>query len=302
MNLSDGRNIVNCLSIDVEGFIESNLQSFYIAENYRDKVKEKYEIETNINFILQLLSDMDVSATFFFLGRLAQDIPHLVRTVAQCGHEIACHSYEHIRIFMMRRDDFRFKVEYAKKCLEDVSGSRVYGFRAPDFSITASSIWALDILKETGFLYDSSIYPVDIHDVYGIKGIEPFIHELPNGLIEVPLSSVGFLWKRFPFGGGGYFRLYPLLLTRLCIARLNKLGHPCIFYIHPYEVGPEIPRIKELSYYRKFRHYYNCDSGFGRLRNLLLAFKFSTAINMLRSCGLIKETNNHVGQEIYKII
>ena len=136
--------------------------------------------------------------------------------------------------------------EAAKDQLEDVAGQKVYGFRAPDFSITEKSIWALDVLREAGFVYDSSIYPFGMHDVYGIKDAETSINKLPNGLLEFPMSTAKFLGKRIPFGGGGYFRLYPLWLTKMFINAVNKRGQPFMFYIHPYEIGPVIPKISEL--------------------------------------------------------
>ena len=281
--------VVNCLSIDVEGFIESNLQSFPIDQKYIDRAKENYEIQRNMSFLLELLNDLHVQATFFFLGRVARDMPNMVREVTQSGHEIASHSYEHLRIFGTIRDEFKEKLKSSQKYLEDVSGKRVCGFRAPDFSITESSTWALDILKEIGFLYDSSIYAFGLHDVYGIEGAAPFIHRLPNGLIEFPLSTIELFGRRFPFGGGGYFRLYPLFLTRLCISKVNRLGHPCMFYIHPFEVGPIIPMVSELSWYRKFRHYYNCKSGNRRLKEILRAFKFAPAIEILKQRNMLED-------------
>lgn len=282
--------VLNCFSVDVEGFVESNVESFPIGEEYRDKKKENNEIEKNVNYLLQLLSDFCVKGTFFFLGRIARDMPHLVKAAAQAGHEIACHSYEHHRIFTMEKEQFREKVRSAKNILEDISGVRVYGFRAPDFSIIESSQWALDVLKEVGFVYDSSIYPTDFHDVYGIKGIETSIHELPNGLIEIPLSNMKFLGKRLPFGGGGYFRIYPLFLTKLLIAHQNMIGKPCVFYIHPYEVGPEFPKIEKLSYLRKFRHYYNCNNDSKRIENILRQFRFGTALDTLVCNGFSVDT------------
>jgi hypothetical protein len=145
-------------------------------------------------------------------------------------------------------------------------------------------------LKELGFVYDSSIYPFGLHDVYGIKEADPSIHTLPNGLIEFPMSTITLLGRRIPFGGGGYFRLYPLLLTRLFLSKVNKQGHPAMFYIHPYEVGPVIPRISPMSYYRRFRHYYHCKKGHVRLRKLLKAFKFYPAVEVLRN-QLASEVN-----------
>lgn len=274
--------MLNAISIDVEGFIESNLQSFAIARQYRNQANENREIEANVHALLHILQEFDVQATFFFLGRIARDLPHVIKEVAQAGHEIACHSYDHIRIFDMTRDEFKQKVKFAKHYLEDVSGKPVYGFRAPDFSITRSSLWALDVLKETDFHYDSSIYPIGVHDVYGIEGTKPYIHELPNGLVEFPLSTVSCFGKRVPFGGGGYFRLYPTFVTNLCIARMNRLGQPCMFYIHPYEVGPAIPRVGNLSPYRKFRHYHNCGNGGQRLKRILRAFRFGPAFDVLQ--------------------
>jgi len=209
-------------------------------------------------------------------------MPSLVKAAARAGHEIACHSYAHIRIFGIDKDEFKEKISAAKHRLEDVSGQRVYGFRAPDFSITKSSIWALDVLKEAGFVYDSSIYPFGLHDVYGIKDADASIHKLPNGLIEYPLSTIELCGVRLPFGGGGYFRLYPLWLTKYFMNTLNKRGVNCMAYIHPYEVGPVIPRIPGLSAHRKFRHYYHCKKGGRRIEKLLQAFKFAPAIDVLR--------------------
>lgn len=284
--------IENCLSIDVEGFVESNRESFNIPASYVDKAKEDYEIERNTDAFLELLDELNIHATFFIVGRIARDLPQMVRRIADSGNEIGCHNYEHLRIFNLQRQQFKDGLLSAKKYLEDASGSRVYGFRAPDFSITQSSIWALDVLSEAGFVYDSSIYPIKIHDVYGIDDASPGIHKMSNGLIEWPLATFEFLGMRFPFGGGGYFRLYPLSVTRRCIVSMNKSGRPCMLYIHPYEVGPIIPHISELSAYRRFRHYYNCDTGRTRLKKLLKTFKFSTAIQILEKKG----TADYVGQ------
>jgi len=280
-----GTDIENCVSIDVEGFVESNLESFRVPSKYVDRARENYEIEKNTEAFMGLLDERNIHATFFIVGRIARDIPQMVRQVASRGHEIGCHSFEHLRIFNLQRQEFREGLRGAKKRLEDVSGTRVYGFRAPDFSITKSSIWALDELSEAGFLYDSSIYPIRIHDVYGIDDARTGIHKMSNGLIEWPLATFDLLGMRFPFGGGGYFRLYPLSFTKRCIRAVNRSGHPCMLYIHPYEVGPVIPRIRELSAYRRFRHYHNCHNGQSRLRNILQAFTFSTAIRILEQKG-----------------
>ena len=273
----------NAFSIDVEGFVESNVQSFHIPDKYINQSEENREIEQNTNTLLEILDEVETKATFFFIGRLARDTPGLVRTVAEAGHEIGCHNYLHIRIFDVEKNVFKEKLAAAKKELEDVSGQPVYGFRAPDFSITEKTIWALDVLKELGFVYDSSIYPFGLHDVYGIKEANSSVHMLPNGLIEFPLSTIELLGKRIPFGGGGYFRLYPLWLTKIFLSKLNKQGYPAMFYIHPYEVGPVTPKISELSLYRKFRHYYHCKNGDRRVKEILKAFRFSSIVQVLRN-------------------
>lgn len=279
--------IKNCFSIDVEGFVESNLQSINIGAHYISKAREDYEIDKNINYILEFLDHMNIKASFYFLGRIGRDLPRIVQKTSELGHEIACHSYEHLRIYGQSKANFKKSLIYAKKTLEDCSGNEVYGFRAPDFSITKSSLWALDILKESGFSYDSSICPTGVHDVYGIDDANPCIHELPNGLIEFPVSTTNISGMRIPFGGGGYFRLYPLFLTKLFARRVNRKDRPCMFYMHPYEIGSVLPEIAGLSHYRKIRHYYNCGNGTSRLQNFLKDFKFDTAIGILRSMGLI---------------
>ncbi len=282
MKKNPDNSVTNAFSIDVEGFVESNTQSFDIPGKYINQSVEDKEIERNTNVALEMFDELQTKATFFFVGRIVEAIPGLIQKVAQQGHEIGCHNYAHLRVFDLGRDEFREKISAAKRRLEDVSGQKVYGFRAPDFSITDKSVWALDILKETGFVYDSSIYPFGLHDVYGIKGAQTHIHKLPNGLIEFPMSTTEVFGRRIPFGGGGYFRLYPLWLTEMFLSRLNKRGTPCMFYIHPYEIGPVIPKVRELSASRKFRHYYNCKNGRSRTSKLLKAFNFALAIDVLR--------------------
>jgi polysaccharide deacetylase family protein (PEP-CTERM system associated) len=284
--------MLNCFSIDVESFPESNVEGFPIAAEYLDRAHQDHEIEENTESILSLLDEQNVKATFFFLGRIARDLPHVVRCVAQQKHEIGCHGFEHLRIYGLKQQVFEGHLRQAKGFLEDASGQRVYGFRAPDFSITRSSAWALDTLKEVGFIYDSSIFPFGWHDVYGIKEAQPHIHRLSNGLIEWPLATLRLWNRRLPFGGGGYFRLYPLRWTEFCFSRLNQEGHPCMFYIHPYEVGPIIPKMRHLSVFRRFRHYYNCGTLGERLKRLVQEFRFAPAVTVLREIGYLEEIAN----------
>lgn len=286
------RGVVNCFSVDVESFSESNVESFPIHPMYLDCARQNREIETNLDVVLGLLAENNVKATFFFLGRIARDLPKAVRRVAQENHEIACHGFDHLRVYGLEPDVFAEQLRRAKRLLEDVSGQQVYGFRAPDFSITRSSEWALDALRNAGFAYDSSIFPFAGHDVYGIEKACSQIHTLANGLIEWPLATIQILHRRLPFGGGGYFRLYPLTLTKFCFSRLNRRRTPCMFYIHPYEVGPAIERIAGLSGLRQFRHYYHCNAPSKRLSRLLQKVCFAPAITALRQMGHVRDTTS----------
>jgi polysaccharide deacetylase family protein (PEP-CTERM system associated) len=272
----------------VEGFCEANIQSFHINRKYISKYAANYEIEKNVNCILDFLDDMNTKATFFFLGRVARDVPATVKQTAERGHEIACHSFQHIRLYDLTHKKFKESLIESKKYLEDISGTAVRGFRAPDFSIIQINIWALDIIKELGFDYDSSICPTGIHDVYGIEDEDSFIHKMKNGLIEFPVSVYTFRKKKIPFGGGGYFRLYPLSITKYMIKKINEKGHPCMFYMHPYEIGDIIPKVGEISSYRKFRHYYNCKNGIKRLKKLFYSFEFCSALDILKERGFLQ--------------
>jgi len=279
---------MNCFSVDVEGFVESNRQSIVIDPRHRDRKREMREIERNMDCVLTLLDEFRVRGTFFFLGTTVRDIPDLVRRTASLGHEVGSHSYVHERIFGLDRVEFREKLREAKSLLEDLSGAPCHGFRAPDFSITKDSSWALDVLRDLGFIYDTSIYPYGCHDVYGIHKAQARIHRLANGLIEFPLSTATVLGLTLPFGGGGYYRLYPLFVTKRFIARNNARGLPCMVYLHPYEVGPDVPQVPGLSLYRRFRHYHHTRDGHRRLRNLLGAFTFGPAIEILRRGKFLK--------------
>jgi polysaccharide deacetylase family protein (PEP-CTERM system associated) len=278
--------VTNALSVDLEGFVESNQESFPIPARYLDRAGESREIERNTEVTLALFEQHRVRATFFVVGRIARDLPGVVRAIAAAGHEVGCHNYEHRRVFGLTREQFREGMRRALADLQDVAGQTVHGFRAPDFSITRESLWALDVLRELGLGYDSSIYPLRGHDVYGIGDVDPWPHRLPNGLVEFPLSSVAVGRRRLPFGGGGYFRLYPLALTHLLARLTNRVGRPFMFYIHPYEVGPEIPLIDGLPRLRRFRHYHNTRNGRARLGDLLQSYRFAPVRDVLEENGL----------------
>jgi polysaccharide deacetylase family protein (PEP-CTERM system associated) len=207
---------------------------------------------------------------------VAERHPALVREIADAGHEIASHGYAHRLIYDQTLTAFRDDVRRAKALLEEAAGRQVIGYRAPSYSITPRSLWALDVLLEEGYQYDSSIFPIR-HDRYGIpvSGRKPYlIHRDRGALVEVPGSTTRLGPLNLPVAGGGYFRIFPYWWTRWGISRVNQLERrPAIFYLHPWEIDPEQPRLKagRLS---RFRHYRNLETTEARLRQLVTDFKF----------------------------
>jgi len=276
--MSDTR-ISNALTIDVEDYFHVNAFKNYINadqwDNYPVRVKD------NTLIILDLLDEFSVKATFFVLGWVADRCPSVVREIKEKGHEIACHGYAHELIYNISPERFREDIRRSKALLEDISGAGVHGYRAPTYSITKNSLWALDILIEEGFLYDSSIFPI-YHDTYGIPDSNRFFHALkrPSGTIkEFPLStfqfSIGDFKYRMPVAGGGYLRLFPEWILRKSIHYINTSeGQPVVIYFHPWEIDHEQPRI-QAGFRSRFRHYTNLDKTANRIRNLLLSFRFA---------------------------
>ena len=271
----------NLLSFDIEGFIESSLESMRVPERYISAELEACEIEGNTAKILEVLADSNQKATFFILGRIARDQSALVRRISEAGHEIGCHSYYHRRLYHLSFAEVQAAVQDGKKRLEDVCGRQVYGFRAPDFSIVKSNLWVLDVLLDAGYRYDSSIVPTSLHDVYGICdfALEPV--RLPNGLVEVPLSAIRIWSWRLPFGGGGYLRLYPLALTRAFFWWANRQGLPGVVYVHPAEIGGVVPAISEIGWLRRFRTHTGVTTAREKLRSLLRRLPFTRIIDYL---------------------
>lgn len=278
---------MHAFTIDVEGFAESHEQSVTVDPALLDPSAMDREIETNLAVTLDCLAAHNVSATFFFLGRIARTSPQMVRRVADAGHEIGCHSLLHRRVTRQTPDEFRSQLTEAKSRLEDVGGKGVIGFRAPDFSITAANMWALDVLSDAGFRYDSSIVPTGIHDVYGMTNVSEEIFRWPNGLIEFPLPVMHVMGQALPAGGGGYFRLYPLMVTTRYYRTQSKRGRATVFYIHPYEIGPAAPRLDGLSSVRWFRHYVRLRKGRPRIDTLLRAASFGTMASVLMDKGFL---------------
>ena len=278
--------VVHALTVDVEGFVEGMAESFPIPEKYFDETAADREIEINVNETLEGFARLQLRATFFVLGRIAERLPHLIKKIATAGHELGSHSFFHKRIFNQSRDEFRGDLRRSKDALESAGGKRVLGFRAPDFSITPDSLWILDEIRDAGFVYDSSLTPTDIHDVYGMSDVPAEIHRLANGLWEFPGGTFRFLGKTVPYGGGGYLRLYPVVLSRLLIRRSAKAGQPAMIYSHPYELGSQIVQVEPMSAYRRFRHYYHTKHGLQRLERVLRGFSVDTVAAVLRRHGM----------------
>jgi polysaccharide deacetylase family protein (PEP-CTERM system associated) len=269
IRLSDS--MINLLTIDVEDWFHTTALEPYIDPKHWDSLKSR--IETNVKSLLDLLEIREVRATFFILGWVAERYPGIVKEIAECGHEIASHGYRHRLIYHLTPEIFQDYVRRSKHVLEDLTGKPVLGYRAASFSIVKSTLWALDVINEAGFVYDSSIFPVR-HDLYGMADSPrfPFVHD--NGLIEIPPSTVRFLKMNIPFGGGGYFRLYPYWLTRMSVEMINRAGYPAVVYLHPWELDPDCPRIPNADWRTRFRQYINLDKTKGRVQKLLAEFQF----------------------------
>lgn len=241
---SPAEQITNALTVDVEDYF--HVQAFAKYIDRRDWDHYPSRVVANTHRILRMLHDRQVRGTFFILGWVADRHPDLVKDIQHDGHEVGCHSYHHRLIYEMTPDEFRADLKRATEIIGSITGDPVNSFRAPSFSITEESLWALDILAEEGYRHDSSIFPVH-HDAYGIPGADRFPHAIqrPAGtLYEFP-PSVHRLWKyNLPVAGGGYFRLYPLSLTLYCLRQINRRhNQPFVFYLHPWELDPGQPRL-----------------------------------------------------------
>jgi polysaccharide deacetylase family protein (PEP-CTERM system associated) len=271
----------NALTIDVEDYFQ--VAALAEAVDRDDWSAMEYRVEANTDRLLDLFSQRGVKATFFTLGWVAERSPELVRRIQKAGHEIASHGYSHQLVYQQTPEVFREETRKSKQILEDITGEAVTGYRAASYSITAQSRWALDILCEEGFTWDSSIFPVH-HDRYGMPGTphEPYRLEAPGGgtLIEFPLSTCPLGNYRLPIAGGGYFRLYPYWLSRWGLGKINRAGQPFIFYLHPWEIDTGQPRLK-VKPLSRFRHYNNLNKCMGRLEQLLEDFRFGSVSDVL---------------------
>ena len=265
--------LTNYLTVDVEDYFQ--VAAFERAISPDEWDQHPCRVVANVHTILDLFTAHDVQGTFFIVGWIAERYPDLVLEIERLGHEIGCHSYWHRKIYDLTPEEFRNDTRKAKDILEQIINKPVYGYRAPSYSITQKSLWALDILAELGFRYDSSIFPV-YHDNYGIPDAPRFPYLLEKqGLMEYPISTVRFSRLNLPIAGGGYFRLFPYWFTRMALRRINKREQqPFIFYFHPWEIDPEQPRIEGAGIKSRFRHYLNLTKTQKRLLHLLGDFRF----------------------------
>lgn len=275
---------VHALSFDVEEHFQ--VAAFWSEERRRGWDQYESRVEGNVAKILSLLSLHGIHATFFVLGWVALKHPKLVKAIAAGGHEIASHGFGHEMITSQQPVQFREDVRRSKCILEDIIGKPVHGYRAPSFTITAQTQWALPILVEEGYLYDSSIFPVQ-HDRYGMPGADPWCHRIETAsgpLWEVPPSTIKMGPVRLPIAGGGYFRLYPYPVLRGLLKSAAAHGHPLVMYLHPWELDPDQPRM-EGSLVSRFRHYLNLRKTEARLEQLVKDFKFAPIRQAVEAVG-----------------
>ena len=275
--------VVNAMTIDVEDYFHVSVFDGVVPRASWQRLETR--VARNTERLLDLFEERNLRATFFVLGWVAERVPDVVRRIARAGHEIASHGYAHRLIYDQTPQAFREDVRRAKRLLENIGGVPVHGFRAPSYSVTPRSLWALDILIEEGYRYDASIFPIR-HDRYGIplSPRHPFVIERRGRtIVEAPASTVTIGPLNLPIGGGGYFRILPYAWTRWGIARVNRAEHrPAIFYLHPWEIDPGQPAL-QTSWLGRFRHYRNLDATEDRLKRLLDDFAFGTLDSIIAS-------------------
>jgi polysaccharide deacetylase family protein (PEP-CTERM system associated) len=294
--------ITNFLSIDVEDYFHVSAFETITPPGSWDVCE--FRVDRNTEKILRILEEHEVKATFYVLGWVARRFPELVRAIARQGHEVASHGYGHRRVTTQSRAEFRDDIRQSKGLLEDLTGLPVWGYRAPSYSIGLDSLWAFDELKAAGYRYDSSVFPIR-HDFYGIpdwprfpfcvwrRGDADWEPGAGDGIasrfLEIPITTLSLAGRNIPIAGGGYFRLFPYALTRWGLRRINQgEQRPFVFYLHPWELDPEQPRMVGAGFKSRLRHYLNLEKTEGRFRNLLRDFSFAP-IQAAQAGGLFQE-------------
>lgn len=279
----------NALTVDVEDYYQVGV--FQKGIERKDWPSFESRVERNTERLLDLFARHGARATFFCLGGIAERHKDLVRRIVAGGHELGSHGFGHEPVHRMSPESFRDDVARTRKLLEDLSGTAVLGFRAPSFSITKKTLWALDALLDSGHAYDSSIFPIRRPD-YGIAGSPraPHALETPSGrrIPELPMTVASFLGRAVPVSGGGYFRLLPYAVTRWGLAKANREGRPAVFYLHPWEIDVDQPDLRhKTGAIGAFRHYVGLRGASAKLERLLQAFAFRPAREVLEAGGLL---------------
>lgn len=263
---------VNGLSVDVEDWFQ--VGAFENVIERADWPALATRVERNCDAILAMFADAGVSATFFTLGWVAKRHPALMRRIAEAGHEVASHGWDHARVFRMDAASFARDLSESRSAIEDAAGAPVTGYRAPSFSIDHRTPWAHEVLAEQGYTYSSSVAPV-AHDHYGWREAPRFAFRPVSAspLLEIPVTTALFAGRRLAAGGGGFFRVLPYGFSRWAIRQVNRAeGRPAVFYFHPWEIDPEQPRVAHAPLRSRLRHYTNLDGMAGKLAQLVREF------------------------------
>jgi len=283
----------NLLTVDLEEwFVVEALAKRFSFENWPDLPST---LERNCDRLLSLFHKHEVQATWFVVGWCAERHPDLIRRIAEAGHEIACHSFRHRRVDQLSPEEFRDDTKRALSVIAATTDIKPVGYRAPSWSINERAVWALEILADLGFEYDSSIFPIK-HDLYGMpKGPRQFFRmsfEHSRFLYEVPASTIRWWGQNIPIGGGGYLRHSPYWYTRRMIRRVNQAGRPVMLYVHPWEIDPDPPPVSGLSMVQRFRTYGSTGTLLHKLDRLLCDFQFVSIIDYVR-----QTVRSHIGFE-----
>ena len=267
--------VIHILSVDVEDYFQTEAFSSTVPRS--DWEQYPCRVAENTLRLLDWFDEARVHATFFVLGWVADRYPWLVREISSRGHELACHSFWHRRVYSLTPSVFREDTRSAVRAIEDASGVKVAGYRAPTWSITRASLWALRILAEEGFQYDSSIFPIH-HDLYGIPEAmaRPYLWKSSeHQIMEYPPATLSIGRFKIPAAGGGYLRIFPLSYTRLAMHRLARRGERAVLYLHPWEIDPRQPRLPG-RWRSRFRQYCGLDTMRWKLQALLSEYKFTS--------------------------
>jgi polysaccharide deacetylase family protein (PEP-CTERM system associated) len=273
--------MLNAFTVDVEDYFQVTAFERHIGREAWPTIESR--VAQGTYRLLDLLARHNTLATFYVLGWVAERFPELVRHIQSAGHEIGSHSHWHRLIYQLSPQEFRDDLVLSLRAIEEATGEAVTNYRAPSFSITRRSLWALDILAEHGITCDSSVFPIH-HDRYGIPNARRHIHRIDTAsgsLWEFPPSVSRVGQVNLPVSGGGYFRLYPLSFTVRCLRQINRAGRPFMFYIHPWELDPEQPKVRAGTRLSRLRHRVNLASTEKKLDRLLPRFRFGRVCDVI---------------------